>query len=66
MHTIAGGSASAARYIWYSDVRGGVLSFHGFALLPSPLAAFAFVAGVSFAFAVAIPYLLIVVGAKIR
>lgn len=35
---MAGGSASSARYIWYSDVPGGVLSFQGFALVPSPLA----------------------------
>src|SRR5438132_5789240 len=56
-HTIAGGSASSARYIWYSEVPGGVLSVHGLALLPSPLTVFAFVAGLSFAFAVAIPHL---------
>src|SRR5712664_380159 len=70
MQTMAGGSASSARYIRYSEVPGGVLSFQGFAFVPSPLAlvagfavpagfAFAlvatFVADRAFAFAVGIP-----------
>src|SRR5712692_4813758 len=48
MHTMAGGSASSARYIWYSEVPGGVLSFQGFAFVPSPPASAA-------GFAVGIP-----------
>ncbi len=34
---IAGGSAASSRYIWYSDVPGGVLRTHGSALVPVPV-----------------------------
>ena len=34
---MAGGSPASSRYIWYSDVPGGVLSTHGSALVPLPL-----------------------------
>jgi hypothetical protein len=34
---MAGGSAASSRYIWYSEVPGGVFSTHGSSLVPLPL-----------------------------
>ena len=49
---MAGGSASSTRYMTYSEVPGGVLSFHGFAFVPSPLAFATDFAGAGFTAAV--------------